>query len=371
MLTSLPDETTQLLVDLCTSSGPLTFDTEDSPSLPIKQATGPSYLSYLALNRASAAPPTISSDTATPPSPSIKTFRQGDSLSRRGSMHEDSSPPTPPPVTTSHLAVKRQTVAPVKKLSPRIYFAHFVDHMDHFVIFLETVALRRWGQTVEVPAPSVTVSGEPPADEAADKQDQVAVWNTLLELYLTLPLSGSRSTKDEKSFRGKALRVLNSETIPYDPTHALILCSSHSFTPGLVLLWEKMGMYEDVLRFWMDQDKEGLNPSASAEVIRHLNLYGPTRPHLYPLVLRFLTSTPELLSKHRDDVAQVLEHIEQERILPPLAVIQVLSRNGVASVGLVKEWLMQRIKHSKEDIHTVRFLLNSGTPANTYYSRFN
>jgi len=185
------------------------------------------------------------------------------------------------------------------------------------------------------------------------------VWNTLLELYLTLPLPGSQPTKDNKSYRDKALRVLNSETIPYDPTHALILCSSHSFTPGLVLLWEKRGMYEDVLRFWMDQDKEGLNPSASAEVIRHLNLYGPTRPHLYPLVLRFLTSTPELLSKHRDDVVQVLEHIEQERILPPLAVIQVLSRNGVASVGLVKEWLMQRIKHTREEIHTDQQLINS------------
>jgi hypothetical protein len=54
------------------------------------------------------------------------------------------------------------------------------------------------------------------------------------------------------------------------------------------------------------------------------------------------------------DIEKVLEHIEKEKIMPPLAVIQVLSRNGVASVGLVKQWLMTRIKEFREEIHTVR-----------------
>ena len=113
-------------------------------------------------------------------------------------------------------------------------------------------------------------------------------------------------------------------------------------------------MHEDVLRFWMDQCKEGTAPDASSQVVLHLKLYGATRPHLYPLVLRFLTSTPELSSKHTDDIAEVLEHINQEKIMPPLGVIQVLSRNGVASVGLVKQWLMTRIKESRGEINTVR-----------------
>jgi vacuolar protein sorting-associated protein 11 len=86
-------------------------------------------------------------------------------------------------------------------------------------------------------------------------------------------------------------------------------------------------------------------------------LYGPTRPHLYPLVLRFLTSSPELLSRHTKDVEMVLDHIEKEKIMPPMGIIQVLSRNRVASVGLVKQWLMTRIKESREEIHTVRFFL--------------
>jgi hypothetical protein len=353
MLSNLPDETTQLLIDLCSSCESLTFDAEDTPVSPTKQAaSGPSYLSYLALNRATPAPPTISSDTATTPSPSVKTARLGDPPSRRGSMHEE-PPPAPPPTAVPTLPVKRPIMTTVKKLSPRLYFAHFVDHMDHFVIFLETVALRRWGQSVNDLPPALKVSIEPPVDDQGDKKDQVAVWNTLLELYLTLPSPTSKAFRDEKALRAKALRLLESKTIPYDPTHALILCSSHSYTPGLVLLWERMGMYEDVLRFWMDRDKEGDTSDASAEVVRHLNIYGPTRPHLYPLVLRFLTSTPDLLSRHKGDISQILEHIDQEKILPPLGVIQVLSRNGVASVGLVKEWLMRKIKASREVIQTV------------------
>ena len=70
-------------------------------------------------------------------------------------------------------------------------------------------------------------------------------------------------------------------------------------------------------------------------------------------MLRFLTSSPELLARHRDDVAAVLEAIQDKALMPPLAVIQVLSRNGVTSVGLVKEWLLGRIREATDEIHMV------------------
>jgi vacuolar protein sorting-associated protein 11 len=123
-------------------------------------------------------------------------------------------------------------------------------------------------------------------DEPADKLDQIAVWNALLKLYLALPAAEVADTIEKSSpdvMRDKALRVLKSESILYNPMHVLIIYSSHSYTPGLVLLWEKMGMYKDVLRFWMDRDSEGNTPEASSQVVHHLNLYGPTRPHLYLL----------------------------------------------------------------------------------------
>ncbi|KAF8898758.1 hypothetical protein BD779DRAFT_1485409 [Infundibulicybe gibba] len=355
MLASLPEATTQFLIDICTSSGPLVpqpVEVEE-PAMPVPQqsvAAAPSYLSYLALSRASAVLPTVSSDMATPPSPSLRTVRP-DNASRRDSLHDVSRPLTPPPAPPS-APTQPPAPPPTKKLSPRLYFAHFVDHMDQFVIFLETVAYRRWGQSVDEPPPPAIEIPTTPVDEQADRDDQVAVWNTLLELYLTF--LGPMMQKLAKAFR-----LLKSDTIPYDPTHALILCSSRGHTEGLVLLWEKMGMYEEILRFWMDRDKEGATPGASAHVVSHVKMYGAQHPHLYPLVLRFLTSTPELLERHRDDVKEVLEHINDEGIIPPLGVIQVLSRNNVASVGLVKEYLLARIKEARSEISSDQELIKS------------
>ncbi|KAG6844504.1 hypothetical protein H0H87_006329 [Tephrocybe sp. NHM501043] len=359
MLENLPEETTQLLIDLCTSSGQLTPEPEvPASAVSPRQNAAPSYLSYLALNRNAAVVSTITSDTAPPPSPSIATVRQ-EPHSRHESLHEAPRSPTPPATPPPTAPPQPVGPPPVKPLSPRIYFAHFVDHMEQFLIFLETVAFRRWGQSVgqnsSPPSPIET-----PLDEEADRLDQVAVWNTLLELYLTLPSKDYHGTAlVQVTLRNKAMTVLTSNDLPYDPMHALILCSSRGYTEGLVLLWEKMGMYEDVLRFWMDRDKEGANPGASVQVVNHLNRYGPDHPHLYPLVLRFLTSTPQLLERHREDVRRVLEYIDEEEILPPLGVVQVLSRNGVASVGLVKEWLMARIKESRAEIHNDKELINS------------
>ncbi|TCD67894.1 hypothetical protein EIP91_011828 [Steccherinum ochraceum] len=352
MLESLPEDTTQLLTDVCTSLAPLTIETDEHLSHAGRQpsSAGPSYLSYLALSR-SPAPPTT---TDAPPASAAPIQV---SVSRQASLaHDDprNGAATPPPITPSSSNLPIARVHTVKRPSPTLYFAHFIDDKDRFIRFLETVALKRWGQSLD----STTIAevpSDPNEDAEAEKRDQIAVWNTLLELYLSYANTDSRAS----TFSELAIRLLKSEHLPFDPTHALILCSTQSFTPGLVLLWEKLGMYEDVLRFWMDKHREGSDSGASGEVIRCLRQYGDDHPHLYPLVLRFLTSTPELLSKHTSDITQLLEHVDAEGIMPPLAVVQVLSRNGVASIGLVKQWLMTRIKESREQIDTDQKLTES------------
>jgi vacuolar protein sorting-associated protein 11 len=186
-------------------------------------------------------------------------------------------------------------------------------------------------------------------EESAEAADQQAVWNTLLELYLTL----ASATGAGDALRDKALRLLRSaDRVPYDPTHALILCATRGFTPGLVLLWERLGMHEDVLRFWMEQDRRNVT-GAGEEVMRCLAQYGAAAPQLYKLALRFFTSAPDLMARHTSDLAEVLRVIEERAIMPPLGVVQVLSRNDVASVGLVKDWLLARIQSARAELHTV------------------
>ena len=246
---------------------------------------------------------------------------------------------------------------PVKRPSPRLYFANFVGHREHLVVFLEAVALRRWGESLDGPKDGATGTSDAGVEDSAEAADRQAVWNTLLELYLTLASAAGEGARGD-ALREKALQLLRAaERLPYDPMHALILCATRSFTPGLVLLWERLGMHEDVLRFWMEQDRRGDDPSAGAEVMRCLAQYGGEAPQLYKLALRFFTSSPELVARHTRDLAEVLRVIEERAIMPPLVVVQVLSRNEVASVGLVKDWLLARIRTAREEVHTVRFFL--------------
>jgi hypothetical protein len=150
--------------------------------------------------------------------------------------------------------------------------------------------------------------------------------------------------------RAKALRLLHNDKIPYDVTHALIVCSTYQYTPRLLLLWERLEMHEDVLRFLMDEerscgssgDEEGANEAAK-QLVDYLYLYGPKHRHLYPLVLKFLTSSEVQLNRHSKDVERVIDYVDEKKIMPPLAILQLLSRNGIASVGLVKGWLVRKI----------------------------
>ena len=372
MLSKLPQETTQLLVEVCSGTSPDLTSPKDSPesingtSGAVAHSRGPSaaipYLSYLTYNRSgNTESPNPNSDQV-PASPVPPNIVESSQVSREPttaeqSTHLESAVSSTPTITSKP--------APVKRPAPSQYFAHFVHHPQYFIQFLEAVAFNRWRQRVDLESSTSTGQTSSPLSAADDKYDQAAVWNTLLELYLTSSQEGQADKDANATLRRKAIYVLqNEKVLPYDATHALIVCSTQSFTEGLVLLWEKMGMYEDVLRFWMDRSErayrgdssetDGSPEEASARVVQYLKLYGPAHPHLYTLVLRFLTSSPALLSRHTDDLANVLEHINREKIIPPVGVIQILSRNEVSSVGLVKDWLMTRIAESRDEIDAVR-----------------
>ncbi|KAJ9473990.1 E3 ubiquitin-protein ligase PEP5 [Pseudozyma hubeiensis] len=258
--------------------------------------------------------------------------------------------------------------------SPRTYFAHFIQHPSHFIRFLETVALARWGQVVDMDAepagdkllspvhekkaPAYTENGD--GDDGMDDVeralrelgldgngengyedqevlDQKSIWNTLLELYL--------SSTSGTSQRKKALRLLQQySTLPYDMSHAVMLCSMEGFDDGLILLYERMGMYEDVVRLHMDSalvDSEG--SASSAKVISALHRYGPLRPELYDLVLRFLVSSPTLLETHTSDLLSILTVIRDTSLMSTLEIIQTLSSTPHTQVGVIREFIISSI----------------------------
>jgi hypothetical protein len=339
-----PAATTDLLIDLCSGNLGRKRPTDLSSDLKAN-GSGPGVISYLGVNRL------------------FGTEGNGNgTLALQGTNGTGGamSPVNGTPDGTSPVGTPMEEVPSYTPPSPRQFFAHFVDHHDLFVHFLEDVALALWNQKVNVspvprsgPVPRRDVEVEDVPDPAL--ADQRAVWNTLLELYLASTNSSDATAASTAS--NKALSLLaHGDTIPYDPMHALVLCSMDGFTDGLVGLWESMGMYEDVLRYWMEK---GDSERSSGEVLRYLDMYGPTNRSLYPLVLRYLTSSSAILTRHEAALPGLLRTIDEERIMPPLAVVQLLSRNGVASVGTVKAWLRAKVDETAQEIAADKTLVES------------
>lgn len=364
LLQHVPEETTNLLIDLCSGTlgkTPAPSQSNDDPAKG-KTSGGPDVLSYLGYNRVAGmftSEPQSSSPVTTeaPNSAQINGDRSGSRITQK-SGKTGTDPSTKREATDMTIDGTIDAGPSYTPPSPQQYFAHFIDHHDLFIHFLESVALTLWNQKVDTPstatpaAPPTYTETAPVASSDPIRGDQRAVWNTLLELYL-----GSTSSSDQTVAglaKRKVLGLLGSQ-LPVDSMHALLLCSTAGFTEGMVRLWENMGMYEDVLRFWMSAPSPSADgaPHPSDEVLRCLQLYGPTNPHLYPLVLRYLTSSPEVLSRQAGQLGRILEQIDEGRIMPPLAVVQLLSRNGVASVGNVKEWLKAKVAETRQDVESV------------------
>ncbi|KAF9215053.1 hypothetical protein BGZ59_002417 [Podila verticillata] len=345
LLTHLPEQTTQLLVDLC--SAKLTRGPSPSPTP----------------GNASPAPHgNASSATASPK------LNQQATFSPKG-RHHDHVKYAPP--------------------SPRTFMSLFVDLPSYLITFLEKVSANRWpvasgsatGATLKSPTTGVRPSSVhsnvsnaygrkvgdfndkastsggskvgPSTDQ--DMEERKAVWNTLLELYLADPprteseLKGSmmvaemnRRNKERLIKKEKCLKLLNDTEVPYDTNHALVLCHMAGFDEGIVFLYERMKMYTDILRLWIGRDE-------TTKVMECLRKYGPLEPSLYPLTLSYFSSSPERLSSATTDLLKVLDHIDQQDLLPPLQVVQALSQTSVATIGMIKKYIGQRIETERKD----------------------
>lgn len=384
MLNKIPDKTTDVLIELCSGVfQPTPVAVGTGVEAARSKSTAAGYLAYLQAGPFAAAAKGTNAGAA-PEGASQLESQDKDGYKIGDSKAEEATPADSPPIEE-----QRKGAYPLP--SPRIFFAHFIRHPAQFIRFLETVALARWDQQVDMAESAPRALAAPDAErdndddvlrqlgiepedgyEDLERKDQKAIWNTLLELYLrssrremtrrqegegrSLVAAASESMLDEEQRmerRERASRLLEQyQSLPYDITQALVLCSHEKFTQGVVLLYERMGMYEDVLRLHMDAARDD-------EMMPSLRRYGPSQPHLYPLVLRYFCSSEDVLSRHRRDVQEVLDHIEEVQLMGPLEIVQTLSRTPVASVGLVRDHLIRAIKQQKQDIDADDRLIES------------
>lgn len=360
LLAAEPGRTTELLVDLC--CGSLERELEVRREEGRKAGSEKGYMAYLGYSNSTAVGGATTADNQgnqPSPTPSVKTPSRTAVAQLRSSASAEvvasnrksgifpgyQVPDALPPATIT------EEILP----SPRQFFAHYVDHPAEFIEFLEAVAERRYGKTLDTMGSSMDQSNGPLVApqplralefDDGEAKDEQAIWNALLELYLS----------NGTTLESKALQLLRSrDRIPYDETQALLVCTTAQFTAGFILLYEQLGMYDDIIRYWIDfSSLPSSPPSSSDRVIQALRRYGSARPYLYTLVLRYLTTSSELLSRHQDDVSVILSTVDTQRILPPIAVVQILSKGGMATVGLLSGYLKRQLARERDEVDSVR-----------------
>lgn len=224
-----------------------------------------------------------------------------------------------------------------------------------------------------------------------DSPAQVEIHNTLLELYLSndlnfpsisqanngmdlnprgrsgLPVMSraesngkvisckdSTMEKDRLERHKKGLNLLKSawpsdlEHPLYDVDLVIILCEMNAVREGLLYLYEKMKLYKEVIACYMQaHDHEGL--IACCKRLGDSEKGGD--PTLWADLLKYFGELGEDCSK---EVKEVLTYIERDDILPPIIVLQTLSRNPCLTLSVIKDYIARKLEQESKLIEEDR-----------------
>ncbi|KAF2716341.1 vacuolar protein sorting-associated protein 11 [Polychaeton citri CBS 116435] len=213
---------------------------------------------------------------------------------------------------------------------PRTAFSAFIDHPDEFITFLEACI----------------------ANEGVKNDNKADLHTTLFEIYLH-KANTSSSDQEKQTWEQKAKSLLESKDVPIDTSNALLLSDLEQFREGTILVSEKQGLRADIFRsYTATRDTAG--------AVKALHKYGPEEPSLYPAALAYFTSSPEILAEVGPvEIDAVLKKIDEDGLMAPLQVIQTLSLNSVATMGLVKKYLSSTVKRERDEISSNRRLIDS------------
>ena len=211
---------------------------------------------------------------------------------------------------------------------PRTAFSAFVDHTPEFVVFLEACM----------------------KSENLKDNDKKDLYTTLFEMYLHI--ASEKKAGESQEWENKAKEMIGSENIAIDASNVLLLSHLENFRDGTVLVREKQGLRFDIFRSYTSA-----NDTAGA--IKALRKYGPEEPQLYPAALAYFTSSPAVLEEAGNELEAVLKKIDEDGLMAPLQVIQTLSANAVATMGLVKRYLSNTIERERKEIDQNRQAIES------------
>lgn len=323
LLNSLPNETTQLLIDVFT--GKYTPKLRDL-AVGNDSNEGKGITSYPLLTSYKQFVSFMSTRENTTESPARIVNEEGKDKTET-KQGEDNA-----------IATIKPTYQPPK---PRIIFSSFVNHNYEFVIFLEAC--------IE----SYDAFG-------GNLQDKKDIMNTLYEMYLTL---ANEDAKNKQDWEAKAKDLLNERTewSEEDKVSLLLISNMYDYNEGELIIRESTDNSGSIEGFELDIFRSAVfsgNLEKSLEIVKK---YGKKEHELFRLALTTYTSNTQFMDTiGEENLKQLLSSIENLKLLTPLEVLDCLTRGDAnVKLGLVKDYLLRNIEKQKAGIKNNENLVNA------------
>jgi len=164
------------------------------------------------------------------------------------------------------------------------------------------------------------------------------VYNTLLELYIRNVGKDKKDVVDEKSRihpnNDKIMNLLITKQGKFDDRHAVVLTKIYKFEEGMIFLYKKLNLYNEILQYYMEQN-------ASEKILNLCRQYQHEQRDLWVQALAYFTKMADTCQA---EIKEVLAHIDEHNLLSPLIVVRMLAQNPKAPLGVVREYIIRKLQ---------------------------
>ncbi|PIK39430.1 putative vacuolar protein sorting-associated protein 11-like [Apostichopus japonicus] len=174
----------------------------------------------------------------------------------------------------------------------------------------------------------------------AQPESSQLIYNTYLELCLNDMMHKQDGSRDKRDVEKKAMDLLQTGEGHYDIDLALVLCQKHNFSKGILYLYEKAKLYQQILHYHMDHDKYD-------NILDVCKRYGTQDPNLWVQALSYFATKQKDCKPY---IVDVLSQIDRHNLLPPLLVIQTLAHNSTATLTVIKDYIVRRLQQENDQI---------------------
>lgn len=206
---------------------------------------------------------------------------------------------------------------------PSLVYSCFINHSREFVVFLEA------------------------CHETFDKyqgsiQEKANLISTLFEMYASI---SSEETDEKEIWSQKAKLFFEDHIDSIDKSKALLISHMYGLQITDILVRAKVENSEE--NSFRSAQMAG-NFEKAFKIVRD---FGEDKPTLYKQMLKFVVSSKEIFERaSRKDFQYLLDKITKHKLATPLEMIQILSTNEGASIGIVKDFLIDYFSNVNKEI---------------------